>query len=104
MELNRSRRTIYLEDSENSKQLGCLLWPPGEDRSMATHPSHNNDDRFPPAPRDEDVALVVLESESFTQFDQWMDADLERLVARWIHTAAPNANRVALLRGRSLSK
>jgi len=37
--------------------------------------------------------LVVAESKSFTDFGLWMDAELDRLVARWIHTAAPNASR-----------
>lgn len=32
-------------------------------------------------------------TESFTEFDLWMDNQLEGLVARWIHAAAPNANR-----------
>ena len=41
----------------------------------------------------EDTALVVAESQSFTDFGLWMDAELDRLVARWIHTAAPNASR-----------
>ena len=30
---------------------------------------------------------------SFADFDQWMDDQLEHLVARWIHAAAPNADR-----------
>ncbi len=40
------------------------------------------------------IALVVEGSQSFDVFDQWMDSQLEQLVARWIHTAAPNASRV----------
>ena len=41
------------------------------------------------------TALIVEESKSFAEFDQAMDEQLERLVARWIHTAAPNASRVS---------
>ena len=43
--------------------------------------------------RKADVTLVVAESKSFAAFDEWMDVQLGRLVAQWIHTAAPNANR-----------
>jgi hypothetical protein len=46
-----------------------------------------------PASRIEDQALIIAESKSFELFDQWMDAQLADLVARWIHTAAPNASR-----------
>jgi hypothetical protein len=45
--------------------------------------------------------MVVADSASYQVFDQWMDEALERLVARWIDSAAPNANRVSLLRDRS---
>jgi hypothetical protein len=45
-------------------------------------------------PDGKDITLVVEESQSFDVFDQWMDLQLEQLVARWIHTAAPNASRV----------
>ncbi len=55
---------------------------------------------FPAPPRDEDVAMVVLESTSYQEFDQWMDVELERLVARWIDSAAPNAGRMSLLQAR----
>ena len=44
------------------------------------------------------TALVVEESKSFAEFDHAMDEQLERLVARWIHTAAPNASRVSRTR------
>jgi hypothetical protein len=64
---------------------------------MATHES-KSEHRFPPEPRDEDVAMVVAESPSYQEFDQWMDAALELLVARWIHSAAPKASRVSLQR------
>jgi hypothetical protein len=43
----------------------------------------------------EQTALVVEESKSFAEFDHAMDEQLERLVALWIHTAAPNASRVS---------
>jgi hypothetical protein len=43
----------------------------------------------------EQTALVVEESKSFVDFDHAMDEQLERLVAQWIHAAAPNASRVS---------
>ena len=64
----------------------------------------SNELRFPPAPRDEDATLAVVESASYQVFDQWMDVELERLVARWIHAAAPNANRRSLKRERAVPK
>jgi hypothetical protein len=42
----------------------------------------------------EDVVLAMTESKSFVAFDEWMDSQLAQLVAQWIHTAAPNANRL----------
>jgi hypothetical protein len=41
-----------------------------------------------------EAMLVVAESKSFVAFEQWMDEQLDQLVARWIHTAAPNASRL----------
>ena len=43
--------------------------------------------------RDNAFDELTLTSASFVEFDQWMDMELARLVQRWIHTAAPNANR-----------
>ena len=48
----------------------------------------------PSASHQEDTTLVVAESKSFAAFEQSMDEQLARLVALWIHTAAPNANRL----------
>jgi hypothetical protein len=42
----------------------------------------------------EDATRVAEALKSFAAFDHWMDDQLELLVAQWIHTAAPNANRV----------
>ena len=42
---------------------------------------------------DRDIMTAVAELKSFAAFDQWMDEQLDVLVGRWIHTAAPNANR-----------
>jgi hypothetical protein len=36
----------------------------------------------------------------YSQFGQWLDAELEKLVARWIHLAAPSASRVGALSNR----
>ena len=50
---------------------------------------------FPPqaAVGSADATMVIVESKPFLAFDNWMDEQLEILVARWIHTAAPNASR-----------
>ena len=61
---------------------------------------------FSPSPttRKADAARILRELKSFAAFDRWMDEQLDRLVAQWIHTAAPNANRqcavVDTLRGK----
>ncbi len=41
---------------------------------------------------DEDVPLKVS-YEAYVQFDVWLSEQLEELVGRWAHTAAPNAHR-----------
>ncbi|NUQ62656.1 MAG: hypothetical protein HUU20_09215 [Pirellulales bacterium] len=43
---------------------------------------------------DSDVPVKVA-YESFVQFDRWLDSELEKLIAHWAHTAAPNALRHA---------
>ncbi len=43
--------------------------------------------------RDDEPTMVIVESQGFVHFDQWMDGQLDELVARWVHTAAPNASR-----------
>jgi hypothetical protein len=53
-----------------------------------------------PVSRTADAALVAAESKSFVAFDEWMDDQLGRLVAQWIHTAAPNANRLESIQRR----
>jgi hypothetical protein len=35
------------------------------------------------------------EEQALNEFSQWMDGELEQLVARWAHLAAPNASRRA---------
>jgi len=35
---------------------------------------------------------IVLSDATLEQFDAWIDAQLELLEARWIHTAAPAAS------------
>ena len=41
----------------------------------------------------ENTTLAAVETLEFVEFGQWIDTQLEQLVARWIHTAAPNAKR-----------
>jgi hypothetical protein len=59
----------------------------------------NETNRFP-SDSENESAMVATESASFQKFDEWMDGELEILVARWIHTAAPNANRLERQRAR----
>ena len=40
---------------------------------------------------------AVLESAIFEQFDLEMDEALQKLVGRWVHLAAPNADRMRRL-------
>ena len=37
--------------------------------------------------------LTAAEELALVEFGDWMDGELDRLVARWIHLAAPNASR-----------
>lgn len=52
-----------------------------------------HDFRPSPASRKRDAARILKEMKSFRAFDRWMDDQLDRLVAQWIHAAVPNANR-----------
>ncbi|MCH8047515.1 MAG: hypothetical protein IID44_27790 [Planctomycetes bacterium] len=35
---------------------------------------------------------LAVDARSFAQFDLWISLDLEKLVDRWAHAAAPNAS------------
>jgi hypothetical protein len=39
------------------------------------------------------LPVVELEEARYEVFGEWLDVELEKLVARWIHLAAPNASR-----------
>ena len=40
-----------------------------------------------------DTNQILEDLKSYAAFERWMDEQLEILVARWIHRAAPNAQR-----------
>ena len=47
-------------------------------------------------PSDDDLPIVseaTAEEQALAAFGAWIDAELEKFVARWIHLAAPNAQR-----------
>jgi hypothetical protein len=50
---------------------------------------------LPSPARKLEAQQVFQDLESYATFDRWIDAELEKLVARWIHRAAPNAQRAA---------
>ena len=63
-------------------------------------------DRFGLSPRRSaspygDVPVKVA-SESYQELTRWLDRELEELVARWAHVAAPKASRRAPSRRRSV--
>ena len=37
---------------------------------------------------------MVFSGQAFLQFDQWIDGQLETMVEKWIHVAAPAASTV----------
>jgi hypothetical protein len=39
------------------------------------------------------LQATVTQEPSYEALGLWMDGELEKLVARWIHLAAPNASR-----------
>jgi len=43
---------------------------------------------------------VKVAAGSFQEFEQWIDRELAKLVACWIHAAAPNASRPPVARAR----
>ncbi|HUY92389.1 MAG TPA: hypothetical protein VMV10_26845 [Pirellulales bacterium] len=42
---------------------------------------------------DEQFGIPIADASVYAPFESWLDEELERLVARWIHLAAPNASR-----------
>ena len=54
-------------------------------------------DRFDSSPRrearDHSDVLVNVASKSYREFSRWMGHELEKLVARWSHVAAPSVSR-----------
>lgn len=42
---------------------------------------------------DEQFGIREADASVYAPFEAWLDEELERLVARWIHLAAPNASR-----------
>jgi len=44
---------------------------------------------------------VRVPARSYREFSRWMDRELAKLVARWAHTAAPNASRCPQFRFRT---
>jgi len=40
---------------------------------------------------------MVFSGQAFLQFDQWIDGELETMVEKWIHVAAPAASTVRRL-------
>jgi len=44
-----------------------------------------------PKPVKRETIQILEQSESYALFDRWIDEQLEQLVAKWIHRAAPNS-------------
>jgi hypothetical protein len=55
----------------------------------------NETPRDPLTTQFDEPTMVLVESKPFVDFDQWMDEQLDVLVARWVHAAAPNAARAS---------
>ena len=69
---------------------------------MSALPSKSNDrSRRPNSAKrpsaDERLGLPVVAGDAYAHFGEWLDGELDLLVARWEHLAAPRA---ALLRTR----
>jgi hypothetical protein len=47
-----------------------------------------------PADHGQPEASLVLSGVAFQKFDEWIDGQLEEIVGRWIHTAAPAASAI----------
>ncbi len=44
-----------------------------------------------------DEPKLSVSGEAFAQFDSWIDAELEVLVNRWVHLAAPRRRRFGVI-------
>ena len=47
-----------------------------------------------PTLQDPTLQATATQEPSYEAFGVWIDGELEKLVARWIHLAAPNASRL----------
>ena len=47
---------------------------------------------YSPKPVDDGDVKVLVASQAFAEFNTWMDTELDKLVARWVHRAAPSAD------------
>lgn len=61
-----------------------------------------NDQPFDPTKPETSATVAAATAQVSAQeaFSLWIDAELEKLVARWVHLAAPNANRPPKVRSR----
>ena len=51
-----------------------------------------NSGEQPTKPADDGDVKVLVTSQAFADFNAWIDVELDKLVARWVHRAAPNAD------------
>jgi len=60
-----------------------------KDMSMTRELPESNDK--PAEPVDGEVRVLVT-SQAYAEFSDWIDGELTKLVVRWAHRAAPNAD------------
>jgi hypothetical protein len=61
--------------------------PPQDDHGNSTHPP--------------DATAIAFPELAYRQFTDWLDSELEQLVARWQHLAAPRATERCRSHGKS---
>jgi hypothetical protein len=64
------------------------------DAKLANTPASETAPEALPADHSHVEPTLVVSGDAFQQFDAAMDAQLEELVGRWIHTAAPAASAI----------
>jgi hypothetical protein len=91
---NRLREFAALEDRGMSRRFPKSnddSQPQPQDFGLTATPAS---DEALPADHSRSEPKLLVSGAAFQQFDGWIDAELDALVGRWIHTAAPAASRV----------
>jgi hypothetical protein len=82
----RSRRSKNANAPADEKQV--------EQKAVELNSTENQRDNHNEIECGQDEPQLIVAGDAFQKFDAWIDDQLETMVSRWIHTAAPAASAV----------